>query len=226
MRLTKTLAGSAAAALLLAGCTAGNGGNTSGGSGVLTIANVAGQTWTCGFNPFNPAVNYLSFGFVFEPLVYINALQNNKVTPMLASDYKWSPDKTSITFTIRKGVKWNDGTPMTADDVAFTFNLMKANRGLDYNALWSTILSSVTASGDTVTMKFKKPAEPYFYYFAADTPIVAKHVYGTGAAAKDPVKFQDAHPVGTGPYKVDPCQASNITYVANPHYWQPGLPKV
>jgi peptide/nickel transport system substrate-binding protein len=223
----KTLAGTAAAAMLLAGCSAGSGtGSQSGGSGVLTIANVAGQTWTCGFNPFNPGVNYLSFGFVYEPLVYVNPLKGDAVTPMLATAYKWSPDKKSITFTIRSGVKWNDGTPMTADDVAFTFNLMKANPGLDFNALWSTILTGVTAHGDKVTMTFKSPAAPYFYYVAGDTPIVAKHIYGTGDAAKDPVKFQDAHPVGTGPYKVDPCQASNITYVANSSFWQPGVPKV
>jgi peptide/nickel transport system substrate-binding protein len=112
---------------------------------------------------------------------------------------------------------------MTADDVAFTFNLMKANPGLDFNALWSSILTSVTASGNTVSMQFKAPADPYFYYIAGDTPIVAKHVWG---AQKDPVKFQDAKPVGTGPYQVNPCQANNITYTANEHFWQPGLPKV
>jgi peptide/nickel transport system substrate-binding protein len=225
MRWIKTLAVGAASALLLAGCSAGGGGGA-GGSSVLTIANVAGQTWTCGFNPFNPSVNYLSFGFVYEPLVYLNPLKDNAVTPMLATSYKWGPDKKSISFTIRKGVKFNDGTPLTADDVAYTFNLMKANRGLDFNALWSTILSSVSASGDTVHMTFKAPAEPNFYYFAGDTPIVSKHAWSTGSAAKDPVKFQDAHPVGTGPYKVSPCQANNIAYVANPHFWKPGLPKV
>ena len=40
------------------------------------------------------------------------------------------------------------------------------------------------------------------------------------------MKFQDATPVGTGPYKVDTCSANNIAYTANTDYWQPGLPKV
>jgi len=73
--------------------------------GTVTIANVQGQTWTCQFNPFNPAVNTLSLGFVYEPLIFVNLLKDQAETPMLASSYKWSDDKKSIVFTIRDGVK-------------------------------------------------------------------------------------------------------------------------
>ena len=55
--------------------------------GTVTIANVAGQTWTCQFNPFNPAVNQQSTGFVYEPLIYVNILRNSEETPMLASSF-------------------------------------------------------------------------------------------------------------------------------------------
>ena len=227
MRLMKALAGTAAAALLLTACSASGSGGSSGGSAqALTIANVAGQTWTCAFNPFNPNVQFLTFGFAYEPLIYINALKDNAETPMLAKSYEWSADKSKLTFTIRDGVKWNDGKPMTADDVAFTFNLLKKNPGLDVNALWSSALKSVTASGDKVDVTFNGPATPYLYYVAGATPIVPEHIWSTGDAAKDPVKFQDSKPVGTGPYKVDTCSANNIAYTANSSYWQPGLPKV
>ena len=121
--------------------------------GSVTISNEAGQNWTCQFNPFNPAVNALSIGFVYEPLVYVNSLKSGAETPMLASSYTWSSDKKSITFTIRDGVKWNDGQPMTAADVAFTFNLMKANAALDLYSLWTGAgLQSVAANGNQVTM--------------------------------------------------------------------------
>jgi len=228
MRLMKALAGTAAAALLLTACTAGGSGGSGGGGAAqaLTIANVAGQTWTCSFNPFNPNVNYLSFGFAYEPLYYVNSLKDNAETPMLATSYQWSPDKKSLSLTIRDGVKWNDGTPMTANDVAFTFNLLKKNPGLDIDALWSSALKSVTATGNKVDVEFNAPATTYFYYVAAHTPIVPEHIWSTGDPAKDPVKFQDATPVGTGPYQVNPCSANNIVYTANKSYWQPGLPKV
>src|SRR6476660_587042 len=107
MRLMKALAGTAAAALLLTACSAGgSGGSGGGGAQALTIANVAGQTWTCSFNPFNPSVNYLSFGFAYEAMYYVNPLKNNAETPMLAKSCAWNADKTVLTLAIRDGVKW------------------------------------------------------------------------------------------------------------------------
>jgi peptide/nickel transport system substrate-binding protein len=222
-----------AAMTLLAACTSGGTKNsgTAGPSnhskgGVVTISNAQGQTWPCGFNPYNPSFNAVSLGIVYEPLVYINALKDSAETPMLASSYAWGPGKKSIVFTIRDGVKWSDGQPLTGADVAFTFNLMKSHPALDINALWTSILTGVSASGNKVTMTFKNAAAPYFFYIADQTGIVPQHIWSTGSAAKDPVQYQDAHPVGTGPFIVNPCRPTNITYTANPTYWQPGLPKL
>ena len=193
--------------------------------GSVTIANVAGQTWTCQFNPFNPSVNALSLGFVYEPLVFVNLLQDQKETPMLASSYQWSADKKSIVFTVRDGVKWNDGQPFTAEDVAYTFDVMKRAPATDLYALWTGAgLKSVTAAGNKVTMTFGQAAGPYFFNFANQIGIVPKHVFSTGEAAAHPDTWADRKPVGTGPYTVDPCSANNIQYVANPTYWQPGKP--
>ena len=222
-----------AAGLIAAGCTAGSSTSTSSGSGTstsnkaagnstLTISNESGALWTCGFNPLNAADTMLSVGFVYEPLVYMNPLQQGKTTPMLASSYQWGAGNKSLTFTIRSGVKWSDGTPMTANDVAYTFNLTKKYPALDLTGSWS-VLSSVAASGNTVTMNFKAVAVPYFYYIADQTPIVPEHLFSKMSnPVTDPVKA----PVGTGPYTMSKCTPQNITYKANPTYWQPGLPKV
>ncbi|WP_203645002.1 ABC transporter substrate-binding protein [Streptomyces sp. SID14478] len=195
--------------------------------GTVTIANTAGQTWTCNFNPFNPAVYNTSIGFVYEPLIFVNTLKDAAETPMLAKSYKWNADKTQIDFTVRSGVKWNDGKPFTAKDVAFTFNLMKKVPSTDLYALWTTAgLRSATAAGDKVTLKFEKAAQPYFYAFAHQVAIVPEHVFGSGAAAQHPDTWVDKKPVGTGPFKVDPCTPNNIQYTANPTYWQPGKPYI
>ncbi|MBA8793553.1 peptide/nickel transport system substrate-binding protein [Friedmanniella endophytica] len=228
---TVAVAGTAALALALAACGGSGSGSGSGSSGsdsnvTLSIANTSGSTWTCGFNPFNPSVNGTSFGFVYEPLVYVNPLKNAAETPMLATKSEWSSDAKTLTFTIRQGVKWSDGQPFSAKDVAFTFNLLKKFSGLDLNALWSSGLKSVTAGTDTVTLKFDTAAKPYYYYVADQTPIVPEHIWGTGDVAKNPVTYADSNPVATGPYTIGNCKPQNIQYSANKNFWQPGLPKI
>jgi peptide/nickel transport system substrate-binding protein len=196
--------------------------SSSSASGTLTISNESGSLWPCGFNPYNQAVWDQSVGFFYEPLVYVNTLENAKTTPWLATSWAWSDGNKVLTFTIRKGVKWSDGVPMTAADVAFTYNLLKANPALDLNAIWS-VLKSVTQNGDNVTLAFKTTAVPYFYYVADQVDVVPQHIW---ASVKNAVTNQDAAPVGTGPYVLSKCTGQNIAYTANPDYWQPGLPKV
>jgi peptide/nickel transport system substrate-binding protein len=214
------------AGLLAAACSAGagpSGNGTGAAANVVTISNENGALWTCDFSPFNGSDTLLSVGFVYETLAYDNPLQSGKTTPMLASSWQWGAGNKSITFTIRKGVKFSDGTPMSAADVVFTFNLLKKYPALDLTGVWS-VLSSVTASGsDQVVMDFKSAAVPAFYFIAGQTPIVPAHIWSKIA---NPVTYPDTKPIGTGPYMVNPCTKANITYTANPHYWQPGEPHV
>jgi peptide/nickel transport system substrate-binding protein len=227
MRRFKIIGALLAAALLAAACssstTSSTQSNSSGPTGTLTIDNESGSLWTCGFNPFNLSNIGYSFGNVYEPLVFVNTLQNAKESPWLATKWTWSNGNKDITFTIRNGVKWTDGKPLTAADVVYTFNLLKQHKALDVNSVWS-VLSSVTQKGSNqVVMTFKAPAVTYFYYIADQTAIVPQHIWST---VSDPVKYTDSHPVGTGAYTMSNCTPQNITYKANPHYWQPGKPKV
>ena len=218
-----------AAGLLAAGCSAGASSSSGSGSAntstnsTLTISNENGALWTCGFSPLNTSDTLLSVGFVYEPLVYVNPLQDGKTTPMLATSWTWGPGNKTLTFTMRQGIKWSDGQPMTAADVAYTFNLIKKYPGLDLTGVWS-VLSGVTATGNTVTFSFSTAgAVPYFYYIADQTPIVPQHIWST---LPNPLTNPISHPVGTGPYLMSKCSPQNITYTANPSYWQPGEPKI
>jgi len=214
------------AALLGAACggsSSSSNNASSGPSGVLTLDNESGGTWACSFNPFNLSYVSFSVGNIYEPLVFVNALQNAKTTPWLATSWAWGNDNKQLTFTIRNGVKFSNGTPMTAADVVYTFNLLKQNKTLDINSVWS-VLSSVTQQGSNqVVMKFKSAAVTYFYYIGDQIPIVSKAIWSKIA---NPVTYPDKHPVGTGAFTMSKCTPQNITYTANRHYWQPGLPKV
>jgi peptide/nickel transport system substrate-binding protein len=231
MRRRLLLTGAAAllAAALAACSSSGSSGSAGsatgkGPSGTLTISNEAGTLWNCSFNPFLPGNlgNGITMGQVYEPLAFVDTLENAQATPWLATSWAWSDGNKTLTFTIRKGVKFSDGTPMTAADVAYTFNLIKKVPALDVNSVWS-VLSSVTQSGDNVVMQFKAPSVPYFYYIADQIPIVPEHIW---SKISNPVTYADSDPIGTGAYVVKPCTPQNITYVANPDYWQPGEPKI
>ncbi len=189
----------------------------------LNLGNEQGLLWPCSFNPFNPSDAPYSVGLTYETLDFVNALNNATVTPWLASSYVWSNANKTLTFTIRSGVKFTDGKPLSAADVAYTFNLIKAHSALDVNAVW-TVLSSVTQKGaNQVVFQFKSPAVPYFYYIAGQTPIVPEHVWSKIA---NPVTDPVSNPVGSGGYLMNKCTPQNIQWTANPHYWQMGLAKV
>lgn len=251
MRRTHLLAAGAAiglAASAVAGCssTQHSGGTTAGNSGAtgnsvpalsanlkpggtVTIANESGATWNCQFNPLTTYQQEAN-GFIYESLVYINPLQDTAApTPLLATSYAWNSDDTQLTFQIRQNVKWSDGQPFSAQDVAYTFNLLKQYSSIDTFSLWAAPssggagLTSVTASGNTVTMKFSSNASIFFYDVAGDTPIVPEHIWKT---VGNPGNYTDTHPVGTGPFTVANCGADNIKYSANPTYWMPNEPHV
>jgi peptide/nickel transport system substrate-binding protein len=194
-------------------------------SGKLVIDNESGATWTCQFNPFNPSDTLTSFGFVYEPLEFVDILAkttSGQVTPWLATSSAWSSNFKTLTFTIRSGAKWSDGTPFTAADVAYTFNAMKSDKAIDLNAIWAADggpLTSVTQSGSKVVFKFKSASQPYFYYIADQTPIVPAHIWSKLTQSKLS-SYTDASPVGTGPYKVSSCSGQNIKYLSNSGYWQ------
>jgi len=212
--------------------SSGNGSavNTEKVGGKLVIDNENGSSWTCQFNPFNGADTFLSFGFVYEELYYVDTLKTNSdgtnvSTPWLATGYQWSNGDQTLTFTIRSGVTWNDGQPLTAQDVAYTFTLMSQYSAIDTLGLWSKDggpLTSVAVQGtDQVVFTFNAPARTYFYYVADQTPIVPQHVFSAVPAAQlSNDSYADSNPVGTGPYTVAACSANNIKYLRNAHYWQ------
>lgn len=194
-------------------------------SGKIVIDNESGSTWTCQFNPFNPAVTFTSFGFTYEPLEFLDTLAKSakkQVTPWLATSSKWSKNFKTLTFTIRKGVKWSDGKPFSAADVAYTFNAMKHDKAIDLNAIWKADggpLTGVSQKGSKVIFKFDAPSEPYFYFVADQTPIVPKHIWAK-LNQHNLQMYKDPNPVGTGPYTVSSCSPQNIKYLSNPGYWQ------
>ena len=174
------------------------------------------------FNPFATTAapwGMGATGLIYEPLIQFDLAAPPKYYPWLATSYAWSNGGKTIAFTIRQGVKWNDGTPFTPADVAYTFNLVKSNAAVNIDGLK---ISTVSTSGNTVTLTF--PTAQYTNLEEiAGTAIVPQAIW---SKAGSPTTFADATPVGTGPYKLGSFTPQGFTLVKNPDYWQASSVKV
>ncbi len=168
----------------------------------------------------------------YDMLVYDTLLSTDddlNLIPWLAEDYSVSADGLTITFDIREGVTWHDGEPLTAEDVAFTFEYIRDAPETIGN-WWSIMqsLTSATASGNTVTCVFNQ-----LFSFAVDNLgqmyILPKHIWD-GISAEDP-RWDDednvtAH-VGSGPFKyVERVPDEYTELVRNDDWWGPSNPYV
>ncbi len=207
--------------MILAACGGGPSQNTN-TKHILKIAAQSNDFTEAGFNPYNGHPNAGLEGMVYETLYFVN-INDGSFTPMLASSYQWNSDNTQVQFTIRPNVKWNDGQPFTADDVAFTFNLMKQYPAADGGGVW-TYLKDVTASdASTVVMTFQKAYPPSLVTIAGHVYIIPKHVF---ASVGDPTKYLTNKPVGTGPFMLTRYTTDLAVYDKNPNYWQADKVKI
>jgi peptide/nickel transport system substrate-binding protein len=221
-----------AAAGVLAGGLAACSSSTSSTTGSAGTGTTTGKTLvmesspetaiTQDFNPFDTtaaAWGMGATGLIYEPLIQFDLAAPPKYYPWLATSYAWSNGGKTLAFTIRQGVKWNDGTAFTPADVAYTFNLVKSNAAVNIDGLK---ISSVSTSGNTVTLTF--PTAQYTNLEEiAGTAIVPQAIW---SKAGNPLTFADANPVGTGPYKLGSFTPQGFTLTKNPDYWQAASVKV
>lgn len=221
MRLKKHLIAASAilaiGALALTGCSGSGSSSSSGTGGSLTVAKPDGAAVlsTQINNPFIATGSGQSLGYnrmIFEPLAMVNPVGKNETTPWLASKVEWNADYTQLTVTPREGVKWSDGKPFAAEDIVFTFNLIKNTPALDLAGLK---LAEVKKDGDNVVLTFTESK----YVKQGDvlqTSIVPEHQWKSIA---DPTKDAVKDVVGTGPYTIKTFSSQGVVLTARTDYW-------
>jgi peptide/nickel transport system substrate-binding protein len=218
----KVLALAAIAAVGVAACGNSSGGSTSGTKAAgktLVIEGTPLSPMTADFNPFdNSGTGFVvnSIGLVNEPLfIFNNMVPTQAPIPMLASGQPtWSSDGKSVTIPIRSGVKWSDGKPFTASDVAFTFTMLKQNPKL-FTAGAPVVTSATASSATSVRLNFATPQIANLFAIG-QVYIVPQHIW---SKVSDPATFSDANPVGTGPYVLDHFSPQGFTLKENAGYW-------
>ena len=158
---------------------------------------------------------------IYEPLMMWNPVKPaDPMKPWLATKAEWSNDYTSVKVTIRDNATWSDGQKVTADDVVFTYNLIKQYPALNNQGVQYT---GATASGNVVTISMAGPQFVSQQKVLWRVPIVPKHIWEKiSDPSTDPIK----QPVGSGPYTLKSFTPATATLtVRDSGYWQ-DLPKV
>ncbi len=174
----------------------------------------------------NPLVGYLGIDYTVWALEY--NLPIEFATKDFGPDYAHSivtsvdaaSDNLTFTYHMRSGLKWSDGKPFTANDVAWTLNFYKQKNISNY-ANDMSIIKSVEATDDTTfVIHAEKPTSVlngqsvWMYDY-----ILPEHIWSTIA---EPKKFDDAPAVGSGPWVVSEYKpGDSVKLVRNPNYWGP-----
>lgn len=184
----------------------------------LTIAMTKDQSTMTPFTYINGTPGFDVMRFTFDSLFTIDT-ENNAVPWMVEDDYEISEDYKTYKVTLKEGITWHDGEPLTAEDVKFTFEYVLTQS----IGRWITISSgveSVEVDGNDITFKLVSPNPDFIRSGLADMRIIAKHIYeGVEDATTIPA-------VGSGAYKlVDYVPDQYYTLEAYDEYFR-GTPKV
>lgn len=148
--------------------------------------------------------------------------KNGNRLPRMATSWTISDDGKVYTFKIREGVKWSDGKPFSAADVAYTVEAFAKYSA--YFAKLLPLLDSASAPDDkTFVLKLKQPLTATLDLFDKEVfPLMPKHVYEGKEIATNPANVA---PVGLGPFKFEKwVSGQSISFVRNPYYWDAPKP--
>ncbi|WP_008309287.1 peptide ABC transporter substrate-binding protein [Leptolyngbya sp. PCC 6406] len=161
---------------------------------------------------------------IFEPLASANG--DGELVPILAEMIPTvenggvAVDGRSVTWTLQPDLQWADGTPLTADDVVFTYEFVSNPQVAAATAQYYEVVETVEAVDDrTVRVTFKTVNSAWQIPFTGQTGVILpRHIFteSNGANARD--ADANLRPVGTGPYQVMAFQPGLVTFDPNPNY--------
>ncbi len=185
---------------------------------------LAGFQWgaPATFNPLSPTAAWPCQGNVmqvtYETLLRWNIL-TGEILPGLAKEYKVDGTN-SITLTMQDGVTFSDGTPCTAKDVVYSYEVGKKNAGVAVASFWQLADSMEAPDDKTVVVKISQKTKNAgaVLRMLTETYILPQAVYSRIADNKLPTEIIDK-PIGTGPFTVDKADQTQIVLKKNDAYW-------
>ncbi len=173
-------------------------------------------------------LEYFAFSFFFNYDDKANLVPELALEVPTLKNGGISADGRTITYHIRKGVKWQDGEPLTAKDVIFTFHaIMNPKNDVQVRTGYDQIASIDAPDDYTVVVHMRRVFSPIIAYFMCQQggfPVVPAHLLEQYPNVNQ--LPYNSLPIGSGPFKITEWQhGDHITLVANPDYWR-GPPKL
>jgi peptide/nickel transport system substrate-binding protein len=159
---------------------------------------------------------------IWDRLVRVGA--DGLPKPWAASALKWA-NPTTLDVTLRSGMKFHDGTPVTADDVIFSFTAPKGGKVPMYKPFVANIKDIQKVNATTLRFALEKPSAAFLTSTLGKLNIVPQHVWGPmlqGLEGKpdNAEKLQEKTPIGSGPFKfVSWTRGQEVVLEANPQHW-------
>jgi peptide/nickel transport system substrate-binding protein len=195
-------------------------GAASAASPPLVLEGNTGVTFTNNFNPFDSnsfCKEESVCSLVYEPLFQFDTIKAGTSYPWLATAYAWSNGGKTLTFTIRTGVKWSDGTALTPADVAATFNGVNTNAAANVSGL-PALSSPATVSGNQVVLNYAT-AEYSNITAIAGTQLIVPSSFWTTYTPAATATVPSTGAIGSGPYVPSNYSSSVVNYKVNSNYW-------
>jgi peptide/nickel transport system substrate-binding protein len=204
------VAGASVLALGLTACGSGGSGDSdANGDRALRVWAGSQTPITANYNPFAPTVLHGALGPIYEPLFFFNKTADTEPVGLIGDTYEYNEDGTVITVTIKPDLKWSDGEPLTAGDVAFSFSY-EANSP-DTNGL----VSAEATDDTTVVLTYDSAQYTTEFQRLGSTYILPEHIWKD---IDDYANFANEDPVGSGAYVVDKTTSESYTLVANENF--------
>ena len=227
----------AAAATIIAGCSSGPSATTGAGGGLAYVPGtlrVADIEEPDTLNPYiSTVITSIDLSLLWGSY-FFNVDDKGRYVPEVATEVPTlqnggiSQDGLTLTYHLRKGIKWQDGVPLTAKDIIFTWHaIMNKKSNVQVVTGYDKIASIDAPDPYTVVVHMRERFSPIIAYFMGiegGGPILPEHILGK-YPDMNKVPF-DTKPIGAGPFVVSEwVHGDHVTLTANPDYWR-GAPKL
>jgi peptide/nickel transport system substrate-binding protein len=195
---------------------------------ILNISSFSKSTYTIAlpsdiqtFNWFNTnnLRDYYIASLIYDSLVKFSP--NMNIVPWLANNYTISNNGLVYTFYLRPNITFSNGIPLTAQDVAFTYEWALKNKA-PYIYPYISMISNITVINNyTVQFKLSKPYQGLLYEMT-EIPIVPKYQW-----QGQNITWNNPNPIGSGPFMIkNRVPGQSLTLIPNPYFWYKNKPKI